>query len=189
VAARIKEHATYDDLLRAPENMVAELIDGELHTWPRPRARHGDAQAALGFPIGMAYRYGEGGPGGWWIIAEPEVHLGPQTVVPDIAGWRRERLPELPQSHIFAVAPDWVCEVLSPSTARVDRGKKLRIYATNGVPWAWYVDVDGKTVEVMHLVDGVWHIEHVYTGGELMCAEPFTAVSIDLAKIWGADAE
>src|ERR1051325_2214134 len=178
MAARMKEQATYDDLLRAPENMVAELIDGELYTWPRPRGTHGDAQSTILGRINGAYRYGD--PGGWWIIGEPEVHFGPQNVVPDIGGWRRERMSAVPASHIFDIAPDWVCEVLSPSTTRVDRGKKLRIYATNGVPWAWYVDVDGKTLEVMQLVDGAWKIVHVYVGSDLVCAEPFTALQIDL---------
>jgi len=183
----MKEHATYDDVLRAPENMVAELIDGELYTWPRPRGRHGKAQMALSVRIGRAYFEDDGDPGGWWLIAEPELRLGSHTVVPDIAGWRRERMPDVPESHIFDVVPDWICEILSPSTARVDRGHKLRVYADHGVSWAWYVDVDGKTLEVMQLVDEAWKIQRVYTGGGVVRAEPFTAVEINLALVWGPD--
>jgi len=189
VAARIKDHATYDDLLRAPENMVAELIDGELYTWPRPRGLHGKAQMALSIRIGPPYVDGIGGPGDWWFIAEPEVHFGPHTVVPDIAGWRRERMPEVPKSHIFDVVPDWVCEILSPSTARIDRGTKLGVYASYGVPWAWYIDVDARTLEVMQLVNGIWQITQVHAGNKVIRAEPFLAAEIDLTRVWGADPE
>ncbi len=168
--------------------MVAELIDGELYTWPRPRARHGHAQSVILTAINGTYGVGHS-PGGWWIIVEPEVHLGPNAVVPDIGGWRRERMPELPDSHIYVVVPDWVCEVLSPSTARVDRGRKLTIYAAHGVPWAWYVDVDARTLEVMQLVNGIWQIVHVYTGNDIVRAEPFPLAEIDLTWIWGVVAE
>ncbi len=188
MAARVREQATYEDVLRAPENMVAELIDGELYTWPRPRGRHGNAQSEILTAIRSVYGIGRV-PGGWWIIGEPEVHLGPHAVVPDIGGWRRERMPQLPDSHIFDVAPDWVCEILSPSTARVDRGKKLATYAHHTIPWAWYIDTDARTFEVMRLDDGKWTIVDVFTEGDVVHAEPFPAADINLTLVWGPDPE
>lgn len=185
--APAKEKATYDDVLRAPENMVAELIDGELYTWPRPRARHGTAQTRILIDVGGKYGIGHK-PDAWWLITEPEVHLGSNAVVPDIGGWRPARMPRLPDSHISLV-PDWVCEVLSPSTARVDRGKKLATYARFGVPWAWYVDVDEHAFEVMRLDGEKWTIVEVFTEPEIVHAEPFPAADIDLGLIWDSDAE
>src|SRR3954471_19359258 len=140
--ARITHRATYADLEKVPENMVAELIDGDLYTSPRPAGPHADTSSVLGMLIGFPYRLGRGGPGGWWIVDEPEVHLDidVEVLVPDLAGWRRERMPQIPKDHRFIIPPDWVCEVLSPSTARIDRGKKMRIYAEHGVPWMWILD-------------------------------------------------
>ncbi|MCU1349607.1 MAG: uncharacterized protein JWO56_2637, partial [Acidobacteria bacterium] len=136
--------ATYDDLLKVPDNMVAELIDGELYVSPRPRAVHGHAAAVLGAGLMPPFHFGRGGPGGWWILDEPEIHFGPridkQVTVPDLAGWRRERMPELPDDHRFRVVPDWVCEIASPSTGRLDRVVKMPLYAKHGVAHAWIID-------------------------------------------------
>ena len=109
--------------------MVGEIIDGELYAWPRPSGSHGDASSVFLSRILTPYRLGDGGPGGWWIIGEPEVHFVRDmiVVVPDIGGWRRERMPEIPKDHRFIVSPDWVCEVLSPSTRRHDRGTKTGV--------------------------------------------------------------
>ena len=136
------KRATYEDVLNAPENKVAEILDGELVLSPRPALRHSAASSQLGAAIGSAFdrRAGDpGGPGGWRILDEPELHLGEHVVVPDLAGWRRERLPVVPDDPFTSLAPDWVCEVLSPSTERIDRGRKLRIYAEAGVAHAWLV--------------------------------------------------
>src|SRR5215212_4295954 len=112
MTARIREHATYDDLIRVPENMVAELIEGELFVSPRPAGPHTRAASALLMVIGPPFHFGAGGPGGWWILIEPELHFGRNVLVPDLAGWRQERMPEVPKSHVFSVVPDWVCEVV-----------------------------------------------------------------------------
>src|SRR5205809_8041225 len=123
-----KRRATYDDVLAAPEHKVAEIIDGELILSPRPAMPHAAAASALGEELGPPFKRGRGGPGGWMILDEPEIHLGEHVVVPDIGGWRRERLPEVPAAAYLEVAPDWLCEVLSPSTRALDRGQKLRVY-------------------------------------------------------------
>jgi Uma2 family endonuclease len=182
---RIQERATYDDLLKVPANMVAELIDGDLYAWPRPAGPHADTSSVLGMFIGYPYRLGRGGSGGRWIVDEPELHLDEQVVVPDLAGWRRERMPEIPQDHRFIVAPDWVCEVISPSSLRIDRGKKMRIYAEHDVPWLWLVDPIGHTLEVLTLDGGNWKYIATFTGNDVVRAEPFPEAEIDLASIWG----
>ncbi|HEX7681285.1 MAG TPA: Uma2 family endonuclease [Thermoanaerobaculia bacterium] len=181
--------ATYQDLLDAPENMVAELIDGDLYTWPRPAGPHADMSSVLGMLIGFPYRLGRGGPGGWWIVDEPELHLGEQVVVPDLAGWRREMMPRIPKDHRFVIPPDWVCEVISPSTARIDRGRKMDIYAVHGVAWLWIIDPIARLFEVFTLEGERWSRVHTYSGSDVVRAEPFPEAEIDLASIWGADEE
>lgn len=188
MTARIREHATYEDLMKVPDTMVAEIIEGELYTSPRPSGPHSDAVSVLIMDIGTAYRRGRGGPGGWWILVEPELHLGDDVLVPDIAGWRRERMPEIPKSHIFAIAPDWVCEALSGSNARMDRIRKMPIYARHGVAYAWLVDPIEQTLEVKRLENGRWSDIGLYGGDDKFRAEPFELVEIDLASIWGPPA-
>lgn len=119
-----KRPATYADIEALPENLVGEIIEGELIVSPRARTRHGYAAGGLISAIHPRFHHGDGGPGGWWILPEPELHLAEHVVVPDLAGRRRERLPELPDVVGHRVAPDWVSEVLSPSTARIDRTKE-----------------------------------------------------------------
>ena len=121
------KRATYDDVLAAPPNKVGEILDGELFLSPRPEPRHAVASSALGMALGNPFHHGSGGPGGWWILFEPELHLRRDVMVPDLASWRRERMPRLPSTAGFELAPDWECVVLSPSTARIDRTRKLRI--------------------------------------------------------------
>jgi Uma2 family endonuclease len=187
--ARIRGRATYADLEKVPENMVAELIDGDLYTWPRPAGPHADMSSVLGMIIGPPYRLGRGGPGGWWIVDEPELHLDidVQVLVPDLAGWRRERMPQIPKDHRFIVTPDWVCEVISPSSLRTDRGKKMRIYAEHGVPWMWLVDPIGRMLEVLTLDGDNWKYVATFTGEDVVRAEPFPEAEIDLGSIWGPD--
>jgi Uma2 family endonuclease len=178
------KRATYEDVLNAPENKVAEILDGELVLSPRPAPRHSVASSRIGAALGEPFDRGRGGPGGWWILDEPEIHLGDQVVVPDLAGWRRERMPSIPELAFFPLAPDWACEVLSPSTERIDRGRKLRIYADAGVPHLWFVNPVERTLEVMRLRDSVWTILAVHSESDVVRAEPFDAVELELARLW-----
>jgi Uma2 family endonuclease len=181
--------ATYEDLMKVPENLVAELIDGELYAWPRPAGPHARFSSALGMDIGTPYDRGRGGPGGWWILFEPELHLSEDVLVPDLAGWRRARMPEIPHGHRFTIEPDWVCEVISPSTAHVDRGKKQFIYAAHDVKWLWFVDPEQRMLEVLQLAGDVYSTIHVFGGDDVVRADPFPAAEIDLASIWGPTEE
>jgi Uma2 family endonuclease len=179
--------ATYDDLMKVPDIQVAEIVDGELHVSPRPAPRHAVAGSSLGSLIGGPYGLGRGGPGGWWILDEPELHVGRDVLVPDLAGWRRTRMPHMPETAYFPLAPDWVCEVLSPSTASLDRAKKLAIYAREGVAHAWIVDPLAGTLEVLRLENGRWTILATHFGTEVVRAEPFADIGLELAALW-ADA-
>ena len=179
-----KSPATYEDLLRVPQHLVAEIINGDLHTNPRPAPRHADASSGLGGVLRNPFDRGRGGPGGWRILGEPELHLGADVLVPDLAGWRRERLPSLPSDAYFSVPPDWVCEVLSPSTASVDRVKKLAIYAREHVKHAWLVDPIARTLEVLRLEQGRWSIVSSFADFAVVRAEPFDAIDLDLSLIF-----
>ena len=143
----LKKGATYDDLVRVPEHYVAEMFDGDLYASPRPAAPHLRAATKLAAKLDGPFDFD--GPGGWILLVEPELHLGNDVLVPDIAGWRRERLPAVPSDAYFTLAPDWVCEVVSPSTEAIDRGRKLGIYAREGVAHAWLVDPLRHTLEVL----------------------------------------
>jgi Uma2 family endonuclease len=178
--------ATYDDLLKVPHHLVAEIVDGELFTTPRPAPRHVDASSGLGGVLRGPFDRGRGGPGGWRILDEPELHLGPDVLVPDLAGWRRERLPMLPEEAYFALAPDWICEVISPSTAALDRVKKLAVYAREGVGHAWIVDPLAQTLEVLRLESGRWAIIATFSGTEEVRAEPFETLAWELTMLWDA---
>jgi len=180
-----KRPATYEDILRAPEHMVAEIIDGELSLHPRPAKPHAAAASALGEELGPPFKRGRGGPGGWIILFEPELHLGPDILVPDLGGWRRERMPALTTDEpYFSLAPDWVCEVLSPGTARQDRSQKLPIYARERVRHVWLVDPLQRTLEVLRLQEGKWLIVDVHGADARVRAEPFDAIELDLSVLW-----
>ena len=176
--------ATYEDVLRAPRHKVAEVVEGILHTSPRPAPRHARASSGLGASIAPPFDYGRGGPGGWWIIDEPELHLGDDIVVPDLAGWRRERMPVFPGTAYFSLAPDWVCEVLSPSTRALDQGQKRTIYAREGVGHLWFVDPDARTLEVFQLSDDRWVLLETLTGNASVSLPPFDAVAFSLGDLW-----
>jgi Uma2 family endonuclease len=178
------KRATYEDVLNAPENKVAEILDGELFLSPRPAPRHSVAASALGMALGNPFHQGAGGPGGWWILDEPELHFGEQVLVPDLAGWRRERMPAIPDEAFFSLAPDWVCEVLSPSTERIDRGRKLRIYAEAGVPHVWLVKPTDRTLEALRFRDGAWSIAGVWEDSAPVRIEPFEAIELELGRLW-----
>jgi Uma2 family endonuclease len=177
--------ATCEDLEQVPPNMVAEIVDGELWASPRPAPRHARAWARLTSRLEPAFDEGRGGPGGWIILGEPEIHFGKQVLVPDLAGWRRTRMPKLPTTAYIAVAPDWVCEVISPSTARLDRAKKLAIYAHEAVRHAWIVDPLAQTLEVLRLEDGRWAIIATHAGDVVVRAEPFEELELELRALWG----
>ena len=177
------KRATYEDVLSAPDNKVAEILDGELFLSPRPAPRHSVASSRLGGAL-VPFDDGPDGPGGWWILDEPELHFGEHVVVPDLAGWRRARLPAIPDTAFFSLAPDWVCEVLSPSTERIDRGRKLRIYAEAGVAHAWFVNPVERTLEVLRLRDGAWTIVAVCSGSDMVRVEPFDAIELALGRLW-----
>ncbi len=176
--------ATYDDLVKLPDNLVAEIIDGELHASPRPAVRHVRAGSVLGRKVGGPYDDGIGGPGGWWILDEPELHLNGNVLVPDLAGWRRARMPRCPEAAFFSIVPDWVGEILSPSTASLDRVQKLAIYAREHVAHAWLIDPLARTLEVLRLENGHWTILATHAGAEVVRAEPFGEIELDLPALW-----
>jgi Uma2 family endonuclease len=162
-----------------------EIIDGELHVQPRPRFGHGRANTFLGHHIGGSFDFDDDGPGGWWIIVEPGIELpGAPEVSPDLAGWRRERMPTPPEVEPIRVTPDWVCEVLSPSNARWNRLKKFPFYARVGVRWLWVIDPRERTLEVRKLDNGLWTVLQVFGEEEENRAEPFSAVGIPLSRMW-----
>jgi Uma2 family endonuclease len=179
--------ATYEDLKKVPDIMVAEIVDGELHASPRPALRHAKVHSLLGVLIGGPFDLGRGGPGGWVILYEPELHFGRNVVVPDLAGWRRSRLPHVPDAPYLALAPDWVCEVSSPSTAMLDRAKKLRIYSRAKVGHAWIIDPAALLLEVLQLEAGRWVIAAAYAGAKVVRAEPFSEIPLDLGLLWVAE--
>lgn len=178
----LKKAATYDDLREVPDNYVAEIFDGELYATPRPALLHAHAATVLGNKIGAPFH--RQGPGGWIILNEPELHFRDDVLVPDIAGWRRERLPVLPAAAYLTLAPGWICEVLSPSTEELDRGAKLRIYAREGVAHAWLVDPLRQTLEVLALERGRWLPLGTHEGSVNVRAEPFAAIELELGALW-----
>ncbi len=183
-AATRTTQATYQDVLDAPPNKVAEVIEGTLYLNPRPTPRHTVASSGVGASISPPYHYGRGGPGGWWILDEPELHLGEDILVPDLAGWRRERMPEVPEMAYFTLAPDWVCEILSPSTRSLDLGMKREIYARECVVHLWFVDPSSRTLEAFELHDGQWVILKTLTEKDAVSLPPFEAISFSLGDLW-----
>lgn len=185
-AAEDPRAALYERYLHVPEHLCAEIIGGTLYVTPRPAPQHANAASVLGGDLSGPFQRGRGGPGGWWILDEPELHLvSLEPMVPDLAGWRVERMPALPETAYFTVAPDWVCEVLSKSTESVDRQQKLPLYAAHGVRHAWLVDLIAKTLEVHTLgAEGRWREVRIHQGDVLVRAAPFEAVELELAALW-----
>ena len=178
--------ATYEDLLAVDPPQVAELMHGQLIVSPRPRFRHAAAAGDLFTVLNARFRKL---PTGWWFLVEPELHLGltnPRSavLVPDIAGWRRENVPTCPDVAAAEVAPDWVCEVLSPSSARWDRIVKTGLYADAGVSHYWIIDPELQTLEVFALRDGVYALVGRYAGEDVIHAEPFAEVTLSLSDWW-----
>ncbi len=176
--------ATYQDVLDAPPHKVAEVIHGVLRMQPRPAARHARASSIIGGELVNPFDRGRGGPGGWWIVFEPELHLGEDILVPDLAGWRRETLPVYPDAAFFDIAPDWVCEVLSPSTRQLDLTDKRDIYAREEVAYLWFVDPDVRTLEAFQLNSGAWSLIASLAGDAAVSVPPFDAITFPLGGLW-----
>ncbi|MDP2106255.1 MAG: Uma2 family endonuclease [Desulfobulbaceae bacterium] len=179
-----RARAAYDDLYSIPENMIGEIIDGELIVSPRPSRRHSDATLSLGSAILPPYKLGKGGPGGWIILVEPEIAFGEDLFVPDLAGWKKERFPETEDHNWIEIVPDWVCEIVSPGTARIDRVKKTNIYGQHRVPYYWIIDPIIKTLEVLKNEAGRWLIIGTYAENDKIHDEPFQEVEINLSDLW-----
>jgi Uma2 family endonuclease len=183
-AKPLKKGATYDDLREVPDHFVAEMFDGELYAFPRPAARDAHAASVLGGELMGPFHRGRNGPGGWVILDEPELHFGNDVLVPDIAGWRRERMPTVLDEAYVTLAPDWICEVLSASTEKLDRGKKLRIYAREGVAHVWLVHPVLRTLEVLALSSGTMALVERHEGSGNIRAVPFEAIELELGALW-----
>ena len=182
----VKKISIYEQLITLPDGLTGEIINGQLHTQPRPAAPHALASSRLGADLDGPFGRGRGGPGGWWIIDEPEIHfvLDIEVMAPDIAGWRREKMPSLPQGHKFEVVPDWICEIFSPSSKSMDREEKMPLYAQYGVPYAWLLDPKAHTLEVYRSMDGEWTPVGFFRDDDKVSAPPFEAVTVQLTELW-----
>jgi len=185
-----KHKASYDELRALPENKVGEILGGELYASPRPAPRHARAYSSITGTLWGPFDHGRGGPGGWWIIDEPELHRADDVIVPDIAGWRRSRMPTLPDTAWFELAPDWVCEILSPSTAHTDRAIKMPVYAREGIGHLWLVDPDAHTLEAYSLQEsGRWLLLETLKDDDGVRQPPFDAIEFSLADLWAEPPE
>ncbi|MEA3275660.1 MAG: Uma2 family endonuclease [Pseudomonadota bacterium] len=180
----------YDQLQALPETLTGEILNGQLHAQPRTSTQHGHASSVLEDEIFGPFHRGRGGPGGWWVFTEPEIHfvLNVEIAVPDLGGRRRKRMPVPPREHRIQIVPDWVCEILSPSTESKDRRIKMPIYAHYGVSQAWLVDPEARTFEAYALEQGAWREIARFAGEERVSVAPFEAVSIALRELSLPDA-
>ena len=181
-----KKRGLYEQLLALSDNVVGEIINGELVVSPRPSGPAIVAASFLGDELVGPFSKGRGGPGGWWILDEPEIEFEheSQHYVPDLAGWRRERMPEVPSGHIFTVVPDWVCEVVSPSSRRYDRIEKPAVYARHAVGHYWVIDPEAQTLEAFQLEGSNWLRIGGYSQAEKVRVAPFEVIEIDLSLLW-----
>ena len=182
-----RKPATYADLEALPADRVGELIDGTLYSSPRPAAPHAAVSSRLGGELYQPFERGSGGPGGWILLDEPELHFDGDVLVPDLAGWRLERMPRVPRVAAITLAPDWVCEVLSPSTRALDRTAKLPLYARERVRHVWLMDPDACTLEVFRLDGAHYVLRAVHSGPAVVRAEPFEALELKLAILWDTE--
>ena len=176
---------TLADIDALPPGIVGEIIEGVLYTTTKPRIRHQRTTRTIGGRIGDPFDHGRGGPGGWWIVTEPGIEL-PNTpeISPDVVGWRRERMPELPVDEPIRVVPDWVCEILSPTTRRHDMLRKQPYYAKVGVPFMWLVDIEARVLTVYRLESSDWRMIGTYCDESEARIEPFDAVALELGDWW-----
>lgn len=166
--------------------MAGEIIAGQLRVSRRPAILHAVASSQLGASLVGPFDLGERGPGGWFLLDEPELRLGGDVLVPDWAGWRRERMPVLPRTGMaFKLAPDWACAVLSRSTADLDRSARLAVYAREGVSHVWLVNPEARTLEVLRLEGSRYSALGLYGGTARVRAAPFEALELELAVLWG----
>lgn len=184
MAVSARRPATYADLEALPSNVVGEILFGVLHAFPRPRLRHARAATRLGATLGPPFDQGNDGPGGWVFLDEPELHLGDDVLVPDLAAWKRTRLPELPDAAFLSLAPDWACEVLSPSTRALDLTDKRAIYAREHVDHLWFIDPEAETLEVQRWSPNGYLVVASHRGDAVVHAEPFDTFTLDLATLW-----
>lgn len=175
----------WEELCALPSNQIGEIVDGELFASPRPAGPHARVTTKLGGRLDGPFDAGEGGPGGWIILDEPELHLGDAVLVPDLAGWRRERMPYVAEeAAAFNLAPDWICEALSPATGTLDRVRKMPVYAREGVQFAWLLEPVQRTLEVFQLQSGQWRTVATWEGNVKVHAVPFDAIELDLSQLW-----
>jgi Uma2 family endonuclease len=180
-------YALYEQIEALPEGVTGEILDGQLYLHPRPSGPHGFAASSLGYELIGPFQRGRGGPGGWWILDEPELHFirNTEVEVPDLAGWRRERMPLIPKDHRYTLVPDWVCEILSPTTAGTDREVKMPSYARFGVAYAWLIDPRAQTLEAYALDAGTWREIGRFGEAAVVSVAPFEAMSLSLGNLWG----
>ncbi len=183
----LPKYNRYEDLVNLPASLTGEILNGQLYAHPRPSGKHVLAASNLGIEIGGPYHRGKDGPGGWWILQEPEVHfvLDEEVAVPDVAGWRKTTMPAIPDGHKFIIVPDWICEILSPSTESIDRDIKKPLYARFGVSYLWLIHPTNRKLEAFRLVEGDWESQGVYSGTDIFCVEPFESVEIRLDQLLG----
>ncbi|HVK62826.1 MAG TPA: Uma2 family endonuclease [Polyangium sp.] len=185
MADAARKRATYEDLLALPPNVKGEILDGVLYTQPRPRFRHVHGASSVQEQLGPPFRRGIGGPGGWWIATEPGIALpNSPEVSPDLAGWRRERMPEPPGDDPITVVPDWVCEIFSPSTRGYDQRVKQPFYAKHGVRWLWFIDPEAHVLVAYRLENGRWAYIDTWGDDDRARIEPFDAIELDLSDLW-----
>jgi len=177
----------YELLEALPERLTGEILNGQLETYPRPSIRHINVGSALGGELFGPFHKGSGGPGGWWIFNEPEIHFirNVEVAVPDLAGLRRERMPHFPEDHRLEVVPDWICEIRSPSTASRDREVKMPLYAHYGVQYVWLINPIKHTLEAYRLDAGAWVEIGRFADADRVAVPPFEAISLDLEVLWG----
>jgi Uma2 family endonuclease len=181
----VLRHATYEDLLRLAEEPFAEIVDGNLYTSPKPPIPRAVAAVALASVLANTYQVGGNAAGDWWLLFEPELQLADDILVPDLAGWRRQRLAQPPETVALDLVPDWVCEIVSPETQDLDRSHKLPAYARHGISSIWMVDPQAQSLEVLQAAAGGFVLAGRFTGEDLARAQPFDAVEIDLRWLWG----
>lgn len=168
---------TWEDIVHLPEHAQPEIVAGRPYYRAVPRILHGRVVQKLAARLDPADASAL--KGGWWIAVEPAVRLSTHGIVgPDLAGWRKERLAQLPDDWPLELRPDWVCEVLSPGNAWYDRGPKAQAYAEAQIPWYWLADPQQRTLEVLELHGGHWRLRGCYHGDDCLALPPFDDIEV-----------